>query len=93
MEPVPGVHDFLREHQHIGPVGTRDARNQKPEEEEAMGGQEPDRPVPGEEPDWRTDDGDSSLLLELVAYLRENRTALREEWARRISEAELLSVM
>ena len=33
------------------------------------------------------------LLQELVAYLRENRTELREEWARRISEAELLGVM
>ena len=36
---------------------------------------------------------DSSLLQELVAYLRDNRTELREEWARRISEAELLAVM
>ena len=35
----------------------------------------------------------SSLLLELVAYLRDNRTELREEWARGISEAELLGVM
>jgi rsbT co-antagonist protein RsbR len=35
----------------------------------------------------------SSLLQELVAYLRDNRTELREEWARRISEAELLGVM
>jgi rsbT co-antagonist protein RsbR len=33
------------------------------------------------------------LLQELVAYLRERRTELREEWARRISEAELLGVM
>ena len=34
-----------------------------------------------------------SRLQELVAYLRDNRTELREEWARRISEAELLDVM
>jgi rsbT co-antagonist protein RsbR len=33
------------------------------------------------------------LLQELVAYLRDRRTELREEWARRISEAELLGVM
>ncbi|MFZ0041823.1 MAG: hypothetical protein WAK93_10990, partial [Solirubrobacteraceae bacterium] len=33
------------------------------------------------------------LLQELVAYLREKRTELREEWARRISAAELLNVM
>src|SRR5215213_2447431 len=38
-------------------------------------------------------DGADSLLLELVAYLRDERTELREEWARRISEAELLGVM
>src|SRR5215204_3205221 len=38
-------------------------------------------------------DGGDSLLLELVAYLRDERTELREEWARRISEAELLGVM
>jgi rsbT co-antagonist protein RsbR len=35
----------------------------------------------------------SELLQELVAYLRDSRTELREEWARRISEAELLDVM
>ncbi len=35
----------------------------------------------------------SALLQELVAYLRDSRTELREEWARRISEAELLGVM
>jgi rsbT co-antagonist protein RsbR len=38
-----------------------------------------------------SDDGE--LLQELVAYLRENRTKLREEWAQRISDAELLQVM
>ena len=38
-------------------------------------------------------DGDDSLLLELVAYLRDCRTELREQWARRISEADLLQVM
>jgi rsbT co-antagonist protein RsbR len=33
------------------------------------------------------------LLHELVAYLRQNRTELREEWARRITNAQLLRVM
>ena len=47
---------------------------------------ERDRPAEGS-------DGVDSLLLELVAYLRDERTELREEWARRISEAELLGVM
>src|SRR5438445_4723371 len=35
----------------------------------------------------------SMLLHELVAHLRQNRTQLREEWARRITEARLLTVM
>src|ERR671937_2814871 len=34
-----------------------------------------------------------ALLRELVAHLRENRTQLREEWARRITEAQLLTAM
>lgn len=35
----------------------------------------------------------ASLLRELVAHLRQSRTALREEWARRITEAKLLMAM
>jgi rsbT co-antagonist protein RsbR len=34
-----------------------------------------------------------ALLPELVAHLRENRTPLREEWARRITDANLLTAM
>jgi len=39
--------------------------------------------------------GDSTkdLLTELVAHLRQNRTQLREEWARRITESRLLTAM
>jgi rsbT co-antagonist protein RsbR len=33
------------------------------------------------------------LLRELVAYLRQNRTELRQEWATRITDAQLLRVM
>src|SRR6184192_2970254 len=33
------------------------------------------------------------LLRELVAHLRKNRTNLREEWARKITEAKLLTAM
>ena len=33
------------------------------------------------------------LLRELVAHLRQNRTNLREEWARKITEAKLLTAM
>src|SRR5919198_1300483 len=36
---------------------------------------------------------DSTLLHELVGYLRENRDTLSEEWARRITDAHLLHVM
>ena len=41
--------------------------------------------IPIESPDF--------LLRELVAHLRQNRTQLREEWARRIRDAQLLTVM
>src|SRR5437660_12829613 len=34
-----------------------------------------------------------TLLMERVAHLRQNRTQLREEWARRITEAKLLTAM
>ncbi|HEY6858089.1 MAG: rsbT co-antagonist protein RsbR [Mycobacterium sp.] len=37
--------------------------------------------------------GEGLLLPQLVQHLRQNRTALREEWARRITEAELLTAM
>lgn len=35
----------------------------------------------------------AALLRELVAHLRQNRTQLREEWARRITHAQLLTAM
>ena len=35
----------------------------------------------------------AALLRELVAHLRQNRTQLREEWARRITDAQLLTAM
>jgi rsbT co-antagonist protein RsbR len=38
-------------------------------------------------------DPDTPLLHQLVAYLRQNRGALREEWVHRISDAQLLRVM
>ena len=40
-----------------------------------------------------TDEITVPLLRELVAHLRQNRTQLREEWARRITEAKLLTAM
>ena len=41
----------------------------------------------------RTAAQSTELLRELVAHLRQNRTQLREEWARRITEAQLLTAM
>src|SRR4030081_2433108 len=35
----------------------------------------------------------TELLQELVAHLRQNRTQLREEWANRIADAQLLTAM
>src|SRR5512139_2688996 len=35
----------------------------------------------------------AALLRELVSHLRQNRTQLRQEWARRITEAKLLTAM
>jgi rsbT co-antagonist protein RsbR len=37
--------------------------------------------------------GDETLLPELVAHLRDNRTQLRQQWAERITQAHLLSAM
>jgi rsbT co-antagonist protein RsbR len=38
-------------------------------------------------------DTNAALLRELVSHLRQNRTQLREEWARRITDAQLLTAM
>ena len=38
-------------------------------------------------------DGEASLLPEVVAYLRDSGKQLREEWVRRITDAELLHAM
>jgi rsbT co-antagonist protein RsbR len=77
---------------------TRAAFNFSPQEEQMD--QQPDHAASEEGPSQATndhptrpsDDADP-LLQELVTYLRHNRTELREEWARRISAAELLGVM
>ena len=47
-------------------------------------------PEPGEP---ATSEATAGLLRELVAHLRANRTQLREEWARRITEARLLTAL
>jgi rsbT co-antagonist protein RsbR len=88
-------------------VSARRAAAPRPEEKQMD--REPDRQDPDDDPEQRDDERAADerdderaaeesrdadpLLQELVAYLRENRTELREEWARRISEADLLGVM
>jgi rsbT co-antagonist protein RsbR len=52
---------------------------------------DPERGVPGE--GAGAPDTSAALLRELVAHLRQNRTVLREEWARRITEAQLLTAL
>lgn len=44
-------------------------------------------------PSQPTAESTAILLRELVAHLRQGRTQLREEWARRITEAQLLTAM
>ena len=41
----------------------------------------------------RQRESNADLLTELVAHLRNNRTQLRQEWARRIGEARLLTAL
>ena len=48
---------------------------------------------PGFSANDRVAESTEALLRELVAHLRQSRTALREEWARRITEAQLLTAM
>src|SRR4051812_20757260 len=52
---------------------------------------EPDIGAPGE--GAPSTDTSAALLRELVAHLRQNRTVLREEWAQRITEAQLLTAL
>jgi rsbT co-antagonist protein RsbR len=56
-------------------------------DEEAQG-----QPAAEPEVDGATE-ATAGLLRELVAHLRANRTQLREEWARRITEARLLTAL
>jgi len=51
-----------------------------------------DVPPPPQDPQ-ASSESTQALLRELVAHLRQNRTQLREEWARRITRAQLLTAM
>ena len=50
------------------------------------------RPAPASQPATNSEET-AGLLRELVSHLRQNRTRLREEWARRITKAQLLTAM
>jgi rsbT co-antagonist protein RsbR len=52
----------------------------------------PNKPGP-KAVDAMSQESAESLLRELVAHLRQHRTQLREEWASRITEAQLLTAM
>ena len=53
-----------------------------------------DKLVPATQARSRTQSGDTEALLrELVSHLRKSRTNLRQEWARRITNASLLTAM
>lgn len=54
---------------------------------------EPDPPGATGRQEVPTTEPVAHLLPQLVAHLRENRTQLREEWARRITDARLLTSM
>jgi rsbT co-antagonist protein RsbR len=86
----------MNERQHAIPVWPASPANLRPQEEEQMDG-EPDRTPRQQEAEPIDDaprsDESQQLLQELVSYLRSNRAKLREEWARRISDAQLLRVM
>jgi rsbT co-antagonist protein RsbR len=49
--------------------------------------------VPTVRPQLKAADIETPLLRELVAYLRQERPQLRQEWVRRITDEELLGVM
>jgi len=71
---------------------TEEQTEEREEEQEEQSAEE----RPREEAEDRSAEpsgADDELLQELVAYLRDNRTKLREEWAERISDAQLLQVM
>ncbi len=49
--------------------------------------------IPTDPEQARSSESIGELLRQLVAHLRQNRTQLRQEWARRITQAKLLTAM
>ena len=67
-------------------------RKNKPEDSMALQTTMRPNPFIGEG-GQNTNETGAAMLRELVAHLRQNRTQLREEWARRITDAQLLTTM
>jgi rsbT co-antagonist protein RsbR len=80
-----------REEQHMDEERTEEQTEER-EEREEQAAEERSREE-AEDRSAEPSGADDELLQELVAYLRDNRTKLREEWAERISDAQLLQVM
>jgi rsbT co-antagonist protein RsbR len=88
-------------HEHQGERGSERKGERQPAADPERDRDEQPQPRPSDnDRERRTEDQlaqgseqDESLLRELVAYLRDHRTELREGWARRIGEAKLLQVM
>lgn len=68
-------------------MAKKNKKDEKTEKSNKKGKEVPE--IPGQPSDETT----VSLLRELVAHLRQKRSELREEWARRIIDAELLTAM
>jgi rsbT co-antagonist protein RsbR len=71
---------------------TEEQTEEREEEQEEQSAEERPREE-AEDRSAQPSGADDELLQELVGYLRDNRTKLREEWAERISDAQLLQVM
>src|SRR5437899_1010492 len=69
-------------------------RGSDPYDPQRLAGPEVEPELEPEAADRRLpENADAALLRELVAHLRQNRTLLREEWAARITQAQLLTAM
>ncbi|MBV9196252.1 MAG: STAS domain-containing protein [Solirubrobacterales bacterium] len=75
------------------PEPRTDERPEQHSDEEPERGPDQDRQRRTEDQLGQRSEEDESLLRELVSYLRDHRTELRETWASKISEAKLLQVM
>jgi rsbT co-antagonist protein RsbR len=91
-EPEQETDERAKEESRDEHEAEEESRDEQSEDDESNDEQSEDDESNDEQPADEPHEADP-LLQELVAHLRENRTELREEWARRISAAHLLGVM